>query len=215
MHSVPGNDLNLGKLVGRSGGLGLWRTERDKHLYVCGGTGTGKSKFLENLIRQDIRNWSKSKCGVLVLDPHGALYGNLLNWLAWTGFDRPIIPIDLRQDEWVVSYNLLRQRSSADPAVLWTISPKRWPGGRLDHPRQPRHRARQGFQGKRRAFRHAAFERSLDGRAGARRRCQLIRRCCSSAFVFTGASKRARRSRRGFRPLRFGARFRNQSAGLF
>jgi hypothetical protein len=36
--------------------LGLSRTERDKPLYVCGGTGTGKSKFLENLIRQDIRS---------------------------------------------------------------------------------------------------------------------------------------------------------------
>jgi hypothetical protein len=118
MRPSPGNDLNLGRLAGRSASLSLSRTERDKHLYVCGGTGTGKSKFLENLVRQDIRNWSKSKCGVLVLDPHGSLYDNLINWLAWTEFDRPIIPIDLRQDEWVVSYNLLRQRQFADPAVL-------------------------------------------------------------------------------------------------
>jgi hypothetical protein len=102
----------------RPGSLGLSRTERDKHLYVCGVTGTGKSKFLENLIRQDIRNWSKSKCGLLVIDPHGNLYDNLINWLAWTGFERPIIPIDLRQDDWVVSYNLLRQRQFVDPAVL-------------------------------------------------------------------------------------------------
>ncbi len=118
MQRIPGNDLLLGKLPGRTAGLGFSRSQRDKHLYVCGGTGTGKSKFLENLIRQDIRNWSKSKCGVLVLDPHGSLYDGLINWLAWTGFDRPIIPIDLRQDDWVVSYNLLRQRQFADPAVL-------------------------------------------------------------------------------------------------
>ena len=83
MRPTPGNDLILGKLPGRADSLGLSRTERDKHLYVCGGTGTGKSKFLENLIRQDIRNWSKSKCGVLLLDPHGNLYDNLINWLAW------------------------------------------------------------------------------------------------------------------------------------
>jgi hypothetical protein len=118
MRPSPGNDLTLGKLPGRKGSLGLSRTERDKHLYVCGGTGTGKSKFLENLIRQDIRNWSKSKCGLLVLDPHGSLYDSLINWMAWTGYDRPIVPIDLRQDDWIVSYNLLRQRESADPAVL-------------------------------------------------------------------------------------------------
>ena len=118
MRPSPGNDLILGKLPGRPMSLGLSRDQRDKHLYVCGGTGTGKSKFLENIIRQDIRNWSKSKCGLLVLDPHGSLYDNLINWLAWTGIERPIIPIDLRQDDWVVSYNLLRQRQFADPAVL-------------------------------------------------------------------------------------------------
>ena len=118
MRSPPGNDLILGNLPGRDHSLGLLRSERDKHLYICGGTGTGKSKFLENLIRQDIRKWSKSKCGMLVLDPHGSLYDSIINWLAWSDFERPIIPIDLRQDEWVVSYNVVRQRGLADPAVL-------------------------------------------------------------------------------------------------
>src|SRR5262245_44500264 len=113
----PGNDLNLGNLAGRNAMLRFPRSLRDKHLYCCGGTGTGKSKFLEHLIRQDIVNWRKSKCGLLVLDPHGSLYDSLMNWLAWHNIERPVIPIDLRQDDWVVSYNLLRQRE-ADPAVL-------------------------------------------------------------------------------------------------
>src|SRR6267154_2029671 len=114
---LPGNDLNLGRIPGRNAALGFSRTQRDKHLYCCGGTGTGKSKFLESLIRQDIIAWRKSKCAVIVLDPHGSLYDSLISWLAWHEIDRPIIPIDLRQDDWVVSYNLLRQRT-ADPAVL-------------------------------------------------------------------------------------------------
>src|ERR1043165_7763091 len=118
MRPPVGNDLNLGRLTGRNVTLMLPRTERDKHLYVCGSTGTGKSKFLENLIRQDIVAWRKSKCGLLLLDPHGSLYDSLVNWLAWNKIDRPIIPIDLRRDDWVVSYNLLRQRQHADPAVL-------------------------------------------------------------------------------------------------
>jgi len=117
MRAPPGNDLVLGNLAGRSATLTFPRTERDKHLYVCGGTGTGKSKFLESLIRQDIVAWRKSRCGMLVLDPHGSLYDSLINWLAWHRIERPIVPIDLRQDDWVVSYNLLRQRK-ADPAVL-------------------------------------------------------------------------------------------------
>jgi adenosyl cobinamide kinase/adenosyl cobinamide phosphate guanylyltransferase len=117
MCQIPGNDLDLGYLAGKNTLLRFPRTSRDKHLYVAGGTGTGKSKFLESLIRQDIINWRKSKCAVIVLDPHGNLYDNLVQWLAWHNIDRPIIPIDLRQDDWVVSYNLLRQRQ-ADPAVL-------------------------------------------------------------------------------------------------
>jgi hypothetical protein len=117
MRRAPGNDLILGKLPGRDRSLGLSRRERDKHLYLCGSTGTGKSKFLENLIRQDIRNWRKSKCGLIVIDPHGNLYDSLINWLAWTGIERPIIPIDLRQDDWIVAYNVVRQRK-ADPGVV-------------------------------------------------------------------------------------------------
>lgn len=119
MRLASGNDLILGQLAGRNAGLGFSRTERDKHLYVCGGTGTGKSKFLENIIRQDIKQWHKSRCGMLILDPHGSLYDNLIEWLAWNEkvHDVPIVPIDLRQDDWIVSYNLLRQRE-ADPAVL-------------------------------------------------------------------------------------------------
>lgn len=120
MNRIPGNDLNIGRIVGRGESLPFPRTERDKHLYVCGGTGTGKSKFLENLIRQDIRNWHKSKSGLILLDPHGSLYDNVIEWLAWNEdiLDVPIVPIDLRRDDWVVSYNLLRQRDTADPAVL-------------------------------------------------------------------------------------------------
>ena len=118
MRPQPGNDLDLGTLAGRDKGLPFLRTDRDKHLYVCGGTGTGKSKFLESLIRQDILKWSTSKCGMLLLDPHGSLYDSIIQWLAWRNIDRPVIPIDLRRDDWIVSYNLLRQRTMADPAVL-------------------------------------------------------------------------------------------------
>ena len=116
-----GNFLSLGLLPGSDKPLILPPNIRDKHLYVCGGTGTGKSKFLESLIRQDIANWRKSKCGLLVIDPHGSLYDSLIHWMAWNKNalqGRPFVPIDLRQDEWVVSYNLLRQRPHADTEVL-------------------------------------------------------------------------------------------------
>lgn len=60
MRPVPGNDLVLGGIVNREETLALPRELRAQHLYVCGATGTGKSKLLEYLLRQDIKSWRKS-----------------------------------------------------------------------------------------------------------------------------------------------------------
>ena len=49
--------------------FGLLRTDRARHLYVVGKSGTGKSKMLELLIATDI----KAGKGVCVMDPHGDL----------------------------------------------------------------------------------------------------------------------------------------------
>lgn len=119
MKRAGGNDISLGKIVGTDKALLFPRTIRDKHLYVAGATGTGKSKFLEHLIRQDIRSWFKSRSGLLLLDPHGSLYDSLLGWLAKADVERlPIIPIDLRQNDWVISYNALRKRPIPDCSVI-------------------------------------------------------------------------------------------------
>jgi uncharacterized protein DUF87 len=89
------------------------------HMYVVGATGVGKSKFLEHIVRQDIRNWRKSTCGLLLLDPHGAVYDSVMQWLTRHSYiyHRPIIPIDLRRDDWVVAYNLLRERKAAASVI--------------------------------------------------------------------------------------------------
>ena len=58
---ILGNDLVIGNAIGSDTPLVLPRSARDKHLYICGSTGTGKSKLLESLVRQDILNWSRSK----------------------------------------------------------------------------------------------------------------------------------------------------------
>jgi hypothetical protein len=116
-----GNDLRLG-IIGSTGEtLLLTREHRDKHLYICGATGTGKSKFLESLIRQDIAHWRQSRSGLLLLDPHGNLYDSIMGWLAQAGVDRPVIPIDLRRDDWVVSYNVLRKRPATAAVIIDAI----------------------------------------------------------------------------------------------
>lgn len=117
MPQRSGNDLVLG-YMSNGEPLMLSREARAKHTYVCGTTGMGKSKLLEGMIRQDLWNWSESQCGMLVLDPHGLMYDDLLAFASQMGVERPIIPIDLRKNDWVVSYNLLRQRSAASSTVI-------------------------------------------------------------------------------------------------
>lgn len=121
MRRPLGNDLTLGASPDGEGSFTLTREQRATHVYLTGATGTGKSKLLEHLIRQDIRQWPKSRCGMLVIDPHGSLYNSVMAWLAWHAnalADIPIIPIDLRSDDSVIAYNLLRRRHTADPSVV-------------------------------------------------------------------------------------------------
>ena len=123
MPRTLGNTVKLGINDNTGRPLEMTPEMRSTHLYVCGSTGTGKSKMLEYLIRQDIAKWHQSKCGLLLLDPHGSLYDGLINWVAW--HDRelkkvPIVPIDLRQTDWTIAYNVMRKRAKADPAVIIT-----------------------------------------------------------------------------------------------
>lgn len=50
------------------------RPDRSRHCYIVGATGTGKSTLLYNMIIQDIKNGE----GVVVIDPHGDLYKQVL-----------------------------------------------------------------------------------------------------------------------------------------
>ena len=52
--------------------------ERLRHLYILGATGSGKTKLIESLIRQDV----SSKNGFCLIDPHGDLIQNVLDFLA-------------------------------------------------------------------------------------------------------------------------------------
>ena len=111
--------LSLGTLAGTRRTVELPAERRRTHLYVCGSTGSGKSKFLEHLVRQDLEDWPLRRCGLLLIDPHGTLYDDLLNWMASVGIRRPpVLLIDPRKGERVVGFNPLRRREGADPNVI-------------------------------------------------------------------------------------------------
>lgn len=76
---------------------------RKEHCHIIGGTGAGKSKLMEQMIRQDIRNGK----GVCLIDPHGNLYESILKWVVAHGFKHRLVVIDPNVKEWSVGLNFL------------------------------------------------------------------------------------------------------------
>lgn len=80
--SLKGNpqlDLILGNNHhhGTTTPIGLTAKERERHIYVVGGTGHGKTTMLEYGIVQDIQGGK----GVAVIDPHGDMAEKLLGYI--------------------------------------------------------------------------------------------------------------------------------------
>jgi len=57
--------------------FGIKRPDRERHIYIIGKTGTGKSTLIANMAIEDIRKGE----GVAVIDPHGDLVQILLNYI--------------------------------------------------------------------------------------------------------------------------------------
>ncbi len=62
---------------GKNVPFGIKSKDRDRHVYVIGKTGMGKSTLLENMAIQDIRNGE----GIAFLDPHGGSAEQLLDFV--------------------------------------------------------------------------------------------------------------------------------------
>jgi hypothetical protein len=92
--------------------------DRRQHLYVLGATGSGKTKFLEFLIRQDL----VAGRGVGVIDPHGDLIEALKGALAavartrGTAFLREeVVLVDPADPLTSVSFNPIESHPGTDP----------------------------------------------------------------------------------------------------
>lgn len=72
----PTLDVLIGENLfhGMTTSIGLTDKERERHMYVIGGTGNGKTTMLQYMIIQDIKNGK----GVAVIDPHGDMAQELL-----------------------------------------------------------------------------------------------------------------------------------------
>ena len=84
--------------------------DRTTHMYVIGATGAGKTKFLEFLISQDIRD----RNGFGVIDPHGDLVEDIKGFIANTYQDEELterlILIDPTNEDSTVTFNPLERQ---------------------------------------------------------------------------------------------------------
>ena len=83
--------------------FGIKTADRRQHIYIIGKTGTGKSTLIKNLLVQDIQNGH----GVAIIDPHGDLAQEVLNYIPSSRIPRTVYfnPADL---DFPIGLNLLR-----------------------------------------------------------------------------------------------------------
>jgi type IV secretory pathway TraG/TraD family ATPase VirD4 len=93
------------------------QSERATHFYIIGASGTGKTKFLEHLIKQDIKNGE----GFGIIDPHGDLIEDVKEQLAALvhhGLDERVVLIDPTDKENSVCFNPLERTDDISAAKL-------------------------------------------------------------------------------------------------
>ena len=90
--------------------------DRATHLYVVGATGTGKTKFLEFLILQDIKKGN----GFGVIDPHGDLVEEIKGFLTYSlseeELSEKVVLIDPTAPNFTVTFNPLEKLENISPA---------------------------------------------------------------------------------------------------
>jgi hypothetical protein len=82
--------------------FGIKRADRRKHMYVIGKTGTGKSTLIKNMIIQDMKKGE----GVAILDPHGDLIEELLDFVPEDRL-QDVVYFNPADDQYPVSLNML------------------------------------------------------------------------------------------------------------
>lgn len=117
---------------------GIRQEDRDKHCYIIGAHGTGKTKLMENFIRQDIDSGN----GFCIIDPHGDLTEAVKDYLALRdpeGLDERVVLIDPTDPQYCVTFNPLEliegRNVAAQARQLVSAFKKIWPdnwGPRLD-----------------------------------------------------------------------------------
>lgn len=112
---VIGHSFTLGinSHLGKETQVTLSNQIRLRHMHVIGGTGTGKSSLLLNLITQDIEQGR----GITVLDPHGDLIEEVISHIPEERL-KDVVLVDPSDSEYPIGLNLLSAYSESEKTIL-------------------------------------------------------------------------------------------------
>jgi hypothetical protein len=137
-HNLPKEGQLLGKcdFRGQTYQVRIQKKDRQRHMYVIGQTGTGKSVFLSNMAIQDIQAGE----GVCVVDPHGDLIEAILPHIPRERVDDVILfePYDLDRP---MGLNMLEYKSEEQKdfavqemiAIFYKLFPPEMIGPMFEH----------------------------------------------------------------------------------
>ena len=114
--NTPERELTLiGDTDYRGQKIRFWIREEDKfrHIYIVGKTGTGKSTFINNMIISDMRAGN----GLCLLDPHGELVDDLLEYIPPNRIN-DVILFDVWDAEYPIGFNLLQADNETEKNKL-------------------------------------------------------------------------------------------------
>jgi len=135
---IPSEGLILGRNIyrGEETVIRIQPDDRRRHLYAIGQTGTGKSAFFGELIKQDIKNGE----GVCVIDPHGDLIENVLECIPLERAEEVIV-FDPSDTNWPMGLNMLEYKTDEQKdfaiqemiAIFYKLFPAEMIGPMFEH----------------------------------------------------------------------------------
>ena len=93
--------------------FGIKTKDRRHHIYIIGKTGTGKSALIKNMVIQDLR----LNHGVALIDPHGDLVEDILNFIPKTRTNE-VVYFNPADSAYPVAINILEVKNSDEKHLV-------------------------------------------------------------------------------------------------
>jgi hypothetical protein len=87
--------------------------DRKTHMHIIGSSGSGKSKFMEWMMRGDLSN----RQGFCLIDPHGTLYDAVADYCAHKIPRGDVVLLNLSKPDRIIGFNPFRKNPDGDVSV--------------------------------------------------------------------------------------------------